>query len=79
MENTHIKIQYHNEELTVQEICERLGRAEHDRDRAINQLKGDCRMCAHMKQTWNNGTVIDCPLWNNCSNGDKWEWYCEED
>lgn len=24
MENTHIKIQYHNEELTVQEICERL-------------------------------------------------------
>lgn len=26
--DSHIKIQYHNEELTVQEICERLERAE---------------------------------------------------
>ena len=27
LNNLHIKIQYHNEELTVQEICERLERA----------------------------------------------------
>lgn len=28
LRNEHLKIQYHNEELTVQEICERLERAE---------------------------------------------------
>ena len=28
LNNQHIKIQYHNEELTIREICERLERAE---------------------------------------------------
>lgn len=27
LNNQHIKIQYHNEELTIKEICERLERA----------------------------------------------------
>lgn len=39
MENTHIKIQYHNEELTVQEICERLEMAEQERDAAVEDLR----------------------------------------
>ena len=42
MENTRIKIQYHNEELTIREICERLERAE-------NRLKfmSPCDLCAY--------------------------------
>lgn len=39
LSNLHIKIQYHNEELTVKEICERLERAEQERDAAVEDLK----------------------------------------
>lgn len=43
--NTHIKIQYHDEELTVQEICERLERAEKAKHSLITFLNGSCRAC----------------------------------
>lgn len=39
LNNRHIKIQYHNEELTIREICERLERAEQERDAAVEDLK----------------------------------------
>lgn len=39
LNNQHIKIQYHGEELTVQEICERLKMAEQERDAAVEDLR----------------------------------------
>ena len=49
MENTHIKIQYHNEELTIREICERLD----DLQNKVNKCEirkytescDDCNFC----------------------------------
>ena len=45
VKNTHIKIQYHNEELTIREICERLERAEKkalDGWNTLDSLYGTC-------------------------------------
>ena len=39
LNNLHIKIQYHNEELTISEVCERLEMAEQERDAAVEDLK----------------------------------------
>lgn len=52
VKSTYVKIQYHNEELTVREVCERLERAESalkkvkgERDRLIARTKGECWTC----------------------------------
>ena len=45
VKNTHIKIQYHNEELTIREICERLERAEKAKHSLIAFLNGLCMAC----------------------------------
>lgn len=42
LNNLHIKIQYHNEELTVKEICERLERVE----KKIKWMT-PCDLCAY--------------------------------
>lgn len=39
MENTHIKIQYHGEELTIREICEKLG----DLQNKVNKYECEIR------------------------------------
>lgn len=45
VKNTHIKIQYHNEELIIKEICERLERAEKAKHSLIAFLSGLCMAC----------------------------------
>ena len=42
MENAHIKIQYHNEELTIREICERLD----DLQNKVNKYECEIRIYA---------------------------------
>lgn len=39
LNNQHIKIQYHNEELTIMEICDRLEKAESCVRKSKNKLK----------------------------------------
>lgn len=39
METTHIKIQYHNEELTIRELCERLDDSRRMFQRRIGTLR----------------------------------------
>lgn len=72
LNNQHIKIQYHNEELTVQELCERLERAERDRDCAINDLRicsiegfMECQYCLHKTAR------VFC---RNCKDGSNWRY-----
>lgn len=45
LNNQHIKIQYHNEELTVKEICERLEKSEKAKHSLIAFLNGSCMAC----------------------------------
>lgn len=57
LNNQHIKIQYHNEELTVQEICERLVEAE-------NRFKfmSPCDLCAYDPPSSGDGKPCSfCP------------------
>ena len=57
LNNQHIKIQYHNEELTVQEICERLKMAE-------NRLKfmSPCDLCGYNPPSSGDGKPCSfCP------------------
>ena len=42
VKNTHIKIQYHGEELTIREICERLG----DLQNKVNKYECEIRKYA---------------------------------
>lgn len=49
LNNLHIKIQYHNEELTVQELCERLERVEKRLSVAIKYIPKSCKTCRHNK------------------------------
>lgn len=72
MENTHIKIQYHNEELTISEVCKRLGRAEHDRDRAINDLRV-CSIEGFMQCQYCLYKTAKSFCWN-CTDGSNWRY-----
>ena len=49
LNNQHIKIQYHNEELTIREICERLERAEKRLSIAMEYIPKSCKTCRHNK------------------------------
>ena len=49
VKNTRIKIQYHNEELTIREICERLERAEKRLSIAMEYIPKSCKTCRHNK------------------------------
>lgn len=61
MENTHIKIQYHGEELTIKEICERLERAEEKLNEAVRDMKGICYICGNAKPSrFANVTLKTC-------------------
>ena len=57
LNNQHIKIQYHNEELTVQKICERL-------DMTENRLKfmSPCDLCGYNPPSSGDGKPCSfCP------------------
>lgn len=57
LSNLHVKIQYHNKELTVQEICERLERTE-------NRLKfmSPCDLCGYNPPSSGDGKPCSfCP------------------
>lgn len=57
LNNLHIKIQYHNEELTVQELCERLERAENR-----HKFKSPCDLCGYNPPSSGDGKPCSfCP------------------
>ena len=61
LRNEHLKIQYDGEELTVQEICERLERAETRAEKKIKQLT-PCDRCAYDPPSSGDGKPCSfCP------------------
>ena len=61
LRNEHMKIQYDGEELTVQEICERLERAETRAEKKIKQLT-PCDRCAYDPPSSGDGKPCSfCP------------------
>ena len=61
LNNQRIKIQYHNEELTIREICERLERAETRAEKKIKQLT-PCDRCAYDPPSSGDGKPCSfCP------------------
>lgn len=59
----------------VHELRAELKRASEERNAAIEQLRGDCKKCAHYRVTYNGCTPdFECPLSDRCLNGDMWEW-----
>lgn len=51
LRNEHLKIQYDGEELTVQELCKRLERAEHKKELALQDIPQNCETCWHLFYT----------------------------
>lgn len=75
MENTHIKIQYHNEELTVQEICERLERAETKKALALIDIPKKCDTCRY---SYFNAAGINCEKHKKPIYCKWWKWRGED-
>lgn len=70
--DAHIKIQYHNEELTVSEICERLERAEEKLSEAVQDMKGICYLCGKAKPSrFANATLKTCEHFQNTSSNKR--------
>ena len=75
LNNQHIKIQYHNEELTIREICERLEKAECKKALAVIDIPKKCETCYNSYYTT---TGLHCEKHKKPINCKWWKWRGED-
>lgn len=75
--NSHIKIQYHNEELTVQELCNRLEKVENEKKMAINDLRV-CSIENFMECQYCLCKTARSFCWD-CTDGPNWKYRGERE
>ena len=77
LNNQHIKIQYHNEELTIREICKRLEKIENEKKTAINDLRV-CSIEGFMQCQYCLYKTAKSFCWN-CVDGSDWKYRGERE